>query len=191
MYYKNLWIFCLSLVGCHEIEHSHTRKETFSGRHKEAHIYHAEVPLHWERIDTVADLTDTKTPICSYKIGDDILTLHNFPGTQLEQRIPPEAQIKRWQDQIPKGIYDITPLSNGGFGGFRLEAANEEKGMIAYAMQLTPVIFRSFPESEPDLKADYTIKFTGNLDSIEQTRADIDAFALSFELIAPIEYGKL
>lgn len=191
MYYKIFWIFCLSLVGCHEPEHFQTRKENFSGRHKDAHIYHAEVPLHWERIDTLAELTDTKIPICSYKIGDDILTLHNFPYAQLEQRIPPEAQIKRWQDQIPKGIYDITPLSNGGFGGFRLEAANENKGMIAYAMQLTPVIFRSFSENETDLKADYTIKFTGNLDSIELNRKDVDAFALSFEFIAPIEYGKL
>lgn len=189
MYYQIFWIFCFFLVGCHEVEHPNTKKELFSGRHKKTEIYHADVPFHWERVETLTDLTDTKTPICSYKIGDDILTLHNFPYTEIENRIPPEAQIKRWQDQIPHGIYDITPLSNGGFGGFRLESTNEEKGMIAYAMQLTPVIFRSF--NDPDLKADYTIKFTGNLDSIDLNRRDIDAFALSFEFIAPIEYGKL
>lgn len=191
MYYQSFWIFCLLLVGCQEIEHSPTKKETFSGRYKNAEIYQADVPLHWERVDTVSGLEDTKIPICSFKIGDDILTLHNFPYTELDQRIPPEAQIKRWQNQIPHGVYDITSFSNGGFGGFRLEAVDENKGMIAYAMQLTPVIFRALSPNEPDLKADYTIKFTGNLDSVEMNRADVDAFALSFEYIVPIEYGKL
>lgn len=191
MNYQSFWIFCFLLVGCHEIEHPNTRRETFLGRHGKLAIYHADVPFHWERIDTVNDLTDTKIPICSYKIEDAILTLHNFPYTALEMRIPPEAQVKRWQDQIPNGIYDTTPLANSGFGGFRLEAVNEEKGVIAYAMQLTPVIFRALPSNDLDLKADYTIKFTGSPESIEKNRRDVDAFALSFEWISPIEYGKL
>ena len=191
MYYQIFWIFCFLLVGCHEIEHSNTKKETFSGRHKDVAIYQAEVPFHWERMDNTGDLSDTKIPICSYKVGENILTIHNFPYATIEERIPPEAQINRWKSQIPNGDYDITPLSNGGFGGFRLEASDEERGMIAYAMQLTPVIFRSFPAAELDLKADYTIKLVGNLESIEKNRKDVEDFALSFEHIAAIEYGKL
>lgn len=191
MYYQFFWIFCFLLVGCHEVDHANTQKETFSGRYKNTAIYQADVPFHWERLDPTGDLTDTKMPICSYKIGEDTLTLHNFPYSNIEERIPPEAQIKRWQAQIPNGDYDITPFSNGGFGGFRLEATDEKKGMIAYTMQLTPVIFRFFPVNELDLKADYTIKLTGSPESIERNRRDVDAFALSFEYITPIEYGKL
>lgn len=191
MYNQRLWIFCFLLVGCQDSLPSHAHKETFAGRYIDQPIYQAEVPPHWERVDTKGDLTDSKTPICSYKIGSGILTLHNFPYSSLEQRIPPEAQIRRWENQIPDGIYDVTPFANGGFGGFRLEASNDEKGMIAYSMQLTPLIFRAFSENTPDLKADYTIKFTGSLDSINQSRDEIDAFVQSFEFIVPIEYGTL
>ncbi len=176
------WIICLLLVGCHEVEHSNTRRETFSGRYSEIALYHAEVPPHWERVETEGDRTDTKLPICSYKIGEDLLTLHNFPYSSIEQRISPEAQVERWKRQVPGEIYDVMPFSNSGFGGFRLET----KGMIAYAMQLTPLIFRSI--TGPDQKADYTIKFMGD---IEKNRQDVDAFAESFEWITPIEYGKL
>lgn len=110
---------------------------------------------------------------------EGLLTLHTFPYATLEQRIPPEAQIERWKRQT--GECDTSFFANGGFGGIRLESED----MIAYAMQLSPLLFRN---CSTELKADYTLKFMG---SVEKHRKDIDAFAESFEWIQPILYENL
>lgn len=178
-------IASLSLsVGCNAPEPPKVIKnQTFTGRYL-PEIYHAEVPIHWIKIESEKDLTDTKLPIASYKIGTGLLTIHNFPYAELDDRIAPEAQVKRWQNQFPNKLYDIETVAHGGFGGLRMETDE----MIGYAMQLTPVLFRALGADEIDRKGDYTIKFVGNAD---ENREDVNHFAKSFEWTYPLAFEKL
>lgn len=160
---------------------------TLCGRASETPIYQAEVPLSWKKIspESHQNLSDTTLPICSFETGNILITVHNFPYTSLEQRIPPEAQITRWKEQFHIHDGDVKSFAHGGFGGFRLEAYDPYgKGMIAYAMQMTTSLFRVAEYS--DIKADYTIKAVGPAQEIEAERSSIDAFAISFELIQPL-----
>lgn len=164
------------------------RPITLCGREGEQPIYQAEIPLSWKKIDPKShqNLTDTTLPICSFEAGNILITVHNFPYSTLEQRIPPSAQIARWKEQFQIHDGDVTPSAHGGFGGYRLEAQDPNgKGMIAYAMQMTPILFRIL--SNPQIKADYTIKAVGPIAEIESEKDAIDAFALSFELKEPID----
>lgn len=168
-------IIFLTLCACNDTSPPPlTKKDTYQGR------YHAEVPFHWKRINPSEDLSDSRIPICSYEMEEGLLTIHMFPYTSIEQRIPPEAQIERWKRQT--GECGVTPFSYGGFGGFRLESAD----MIAYAMQLSPPLFRCCSTS--DMKADYTLKFVG---AVDKNREEINAFAESFEWIQPLLYENL
>lgn len=153
----------------------------------EVPIYQAEAPLSWKKIDPKAhqNLSDTTVPICSFEVGNILITVHNFPYTSLDQRVPPIAQIARWKEQFYVHNGDVTPIAHGGFGGFRLEAHDPYgKGIIAYAMQMTPSLFHIV--DNPQIKADYTIKAVGPKSEMEEERNGIDAFANSFELIEPI-----
>lgn len=165
-----------------------TRQTTLCGREMGRPLYQAEISLNWKKIEPGShqNLSDTTLPICSFEKGNILITVHNFPISSLEQRIPPLAQITRWKEQqFHTHNGDVTPSAHGGFGGFRLEAYDPYgKGMIAYAMQMTPSLFRAI--QDPQIKADYTIKAVGPSSEIEAERNAIDAFANSFELINPI-----
>jgi hypothetical protein len=173
--------------------HERTNKDqashliTLCGRDGGAPIYQAGIPPSWKRINPKSHqiLTDTTLPICSFEAGNILITVHNFPYTSLEQRVPPLAQIERWKGQFGLQDGDVTPVAHGGFGGFRLEGYDPYgTGLIAYAMQMTPILFRSI--SNPQIKADYTLKAVGPSSEIEAEKGLIDAFAKSFELIEPI-----
>lgn len=184
-----LLIFLLLFTSCGSPERPQeirAHQQTLCGRDG-VPIYQAEVPLSWKKIDPKAhqNLSDTTVPICSFETGNILITVHNFPYTSLEQRVPPLAQIARWKEQFYVHNGDVNPASHGGFGGFRLEANDPYgKGIIAYAMQMTPSLFRTV--DNPQIKADYTIKAVGPTHEIEAERDAIDAFANSFELIQPI-----
>jgi hypothetical protein len=164
-----------------------THQMTICGRDAGPPIYQAEVPLSWKRIDPHSrqNLSDTTLPICSFVVGNVLITFHNFPYSSLEQRIPPSLQIERWKAQFQVHNGDVSPVAHGGFGGFRLEVQDPfGKAMIGYAMQMTPLLFRVL--SNPQIKADYTIKAVGPISEIEAEKYAIDAFANSFELKDPI-----
>lgn len=177
-----LWNVLGLFFSCSSQEQPHV--ELMKGRYGNQPIYQAEVPNHWIKLEQASDLSDTRMPIATYKIGDGLLTVHNFPYASFEERIPPEAQIQRWKKQFPKGIHDISSVAHGGFGGFRLET--EE--MIGYAMQLSPLIFKALHPSEIDKRADYTIKFVG---PVVDYRHEVDLFAISFEWTTPLLYERL
>lgn len=155
-----------------------TEKISIKGRDLGLPIYQANIPLSWKRIDPEShqDLSDTTLPICSFESGDVLITIHNFPS----QRVAPSAQIKRWKRQLQNTDVHVTPYAHGGFGGLKVEG----EGMIAYAMQMTPVLFREV--SNPQIKGDYTIKAIGPQNALENQKHEIDAFADSFELIDSI-----
>lgn len=159
------------------------RDEVISGRERTGVVYHALVPPSWERKDPPAgqDLHDTTLPVCSFHVGKEVLiTVHTFPSESVNERIPPMAQIERWKKKAKN--FNVQQVAHGGFGGYRLEAP----GIIAFSMQLTPILYRSLSENGKrflDLRADYTIKAIGPADEIEEHKTEIDSFAESFELL--------
>lgn len=177
---RSFLILAVLLIGCNSSSSPPlTKKETYQGRSSKNAVYHAEVPLHWKRMNPSEDIRDTRIPICAYEMEGGLLTIHTFPYISLEQRISPEAQIERWKKQA--GECEITSFAKGGFGGFRLESDE----MIAYAMQLSPLLFQS---TSSELQADYTLKFVGK---VAENKSAIDAFAVSFEWIQPLNYENL
>ncbi len=161
-------------------------------------VYQAQVPLGWKRIDPEAQETnlDTTKPIVSFEIEDQIvLTVHNFPSESLEERVPLEAQVQRWQKQLP-GIESVVEnVAHGGFYGLYLEGKTSELTLAAFAFQLdlehyqTLHFFAGTVEEEEHYKqmsADFTIKVCGPCAMIERHREEIRLFANTFELIQEI-----
>lgn len=150
-----------------------------NGRVENKPIYQVEVPIDWEPLPLEGDITDTRNPIASYKIGNIRLTFHNFPTSKIEERIPPMAQITRWQNQGFNEKVEITKTAHGGFGGYKIEGL----GLLGYAMQLTSTLY---PFASQDQAADYTIKAVGPPMEILEKQNQIENFALSLELIEPL-----
>lgn len=181
--------------------------QTFFGRDtgnlERLPIYRGKAPQHWKRIDSEESVVDTMKPICEFHIesieGDPIkITLHNFPTSTIEERIPPAAQVHRWKQQLeilsPLDI-SISPLSRGGFTGLFFEAKTSPKGVLAWSMQLAEEHYRhqnalSKRSNNGDyykqMSADYTIKAVGPNNLLQENRSDILNFAASFELIEAI-----
>ncbi len=158
-------------------------------------VYRARVPQHWQRIDppVSASNADSTLPICTFELPDLRIVIHNFPVNSIEQRIPPGAQVARWQQQTGKPAAVIEPVAHGGFAGFLFEA--EGGGVVGWAMQLAPEHFHALANLSAtpaertffrQMQADYTIKVTGSPDAIAAARPEIDQFARSFELIQAI-----
>ena len=176
------------LLGCESpaAPQSYPR-QFFAGRNPDQKpIYQTIVPSHWQRLPTESDLEDTMKPICAYCIANEIqLVVHNFPSDTLSQRIPPQAQVTRWQRQFGQG--SLSEECYNGFVGLRLEAQN----LIAWAMQMDPELFLTltgplaFPQDR-ERRSDYTIKVTGPQDLLEDHRQELETFARYFELIEPI-----
>lgn len=157
------------------------------GRLSKNPIYQVQVPLDWEKNIPEIPSKDTKDPIATFYVDQVTISIHNFPTQKIEDRIYPEAQIERWKDQKKWEVLDTSPYTNGGFGGFFLEAYTKDgQGCFAYALQLTPSLFRAISENEIDKKADYTIKVTGPSKTLQDLKTKIEQFADSFEWIEPI-----
>lgn len=122
-----------------------------------------------------------------------IVTFHTFPSDSLDKRIPPTAQIERWKKQLNGKESEITPYTRCGFGGFRI-VCFEEKGMIGYAMQLTPPLFQAmlYPHSKledvyfTEMRSDYTVKAVGSGKALENEAVNIDSFVKSLKWIYPL-----
>jgi len=188
---KRFALLLLLLVGCQDSPSVNKDYHLISGRDLAEPRYRVVADRAWRRIDPVSDssLQDTKTPICEYFIDDPEgtirIALHTFP-----MRIPKEAMVKRWQEQLPTHNLtreSITPLTQAGFVGLRYE----NDGLIAFLLQLSPDHHQTLsspflPKRYEKMRSDVTIKAEGPQKLLENHRASIIAFATSFEMCQEI-----
>lgn len=189
------------LMSCdppHRPIQTDTKEEKISGRNGVA-LYQADVPLSWKRVDPkeISTLNDTTKAICEFFIEDPAgtirITVHNFPSISLDQRIPPEAQILRWKNQI-KGKTSETAVAHDGFGGYFFQGKgvieNKEATVLGWAMQLSPIHYQAITSKQPihydQMRADYTIKAVGPSELMSRHQSEITHFADSFRLIKEI-----
>jgi len=163
-------------------------------------VYRMKIPEHWKRIDPPSDssIVETTLPLVDYWINDEIhITIHNFPFKDLKRRIPPRAQVARWQRQLgnlPTKEAIIEPISHGGYAGLYFEGTIDDKQVMAWALQLDQEHIRSLSRQADEtnrtyieqMQADATIKVVGPPKLCEQYREEIISSAGSFELIQEI-----
>jgi hypothetical protein len=208
---KRFWILVslyLFLLGCSkESQTSSFTWQTIEGRDedhlKRSPVYRAKAPSNWQRKNpsSTDSITDTTKALCEFYIQDREgtirLTVHHFPSMTLAERIPPRAQIQRWQsqfDSIDPATIVIRPQSRGGFAGLFLAGTGFIKGerfsILGWSMQLDADHFRQLSLSDTPLsrqrRADYTIKAIGPSSLMNRYQKDIERFAQSFELIGEI-----
>ncbi|MGK5595074.1 MAG: hypothetical protein ACSNEK_06930 [Parachlamydiaceae bacterium] len=198
-------IICLVLTGC---SHESTPTEqwlNFEGREKNLPIYRVKVPKNWQPFfpNDDAYLSDTTLPILSFRIQDEdqnlLITVHNFPTQRIEESIPAQMQVFRWQrqfEEIDEFCTDCRPVAYNGFSGLIFEGTGVMKGvhtsMLAFAMQMIPEHYRTLsnqPQYErkyKQMRSDYTIKVIGTPEAVAKQRDTIIEFAESFELIESI-----
>lgn len=195
-------ILCLlslfSLQGCQSPSEDSITEYSVINDRTHRPLYHAIISQDWLKEDPSpqASLEDTMKPICTLQIEDIKITVHNFPSSAIEQRIPPQAQIQRWKKQfspLDEESVTITPVGHSGFLGAQFEASGlidgKETATLAWIMQLAPEHYYSissrFPQ-DTQRKADWTIKAVGPKESLEKHKQSLLLFAQSFELIDEI-----
>jgi hypothetical protein len=198
-------LFASLLQGCGTDTTPPVSMEQFCGRDEGSQgrqpLYRARVPAGWLRQDTPEgeSIADTTKSLCSFTIteaGETIhITIHNFPTNQMEERIPPLAQVARWRRQVPQATFEkLQPQAYGGFSGICVELCDTDRAMLAWSMQLAPehyqqLIVDGTPEhrhNHKQMRSDYTIKAVGPVDLMQRHKKEIVRFARSFELIEEI-----
>lgn len=202
-------LLLIVLYSCNSSsEHAKTELswQEINGRSGEA-IYRVRVPATWKRLNPAGTEfhEDTTQPICTYFIPDKenqaTITIHNFPVRE-EKRIPPEAQVERWKQQLRSqegSLTTVIPQAFAGFIGLRLEGTgtikNQPVMVMAWAMELAPEHFvalntqlqqASDAQEAKEIEqqcASYTIKAVGPESVMATHRHQLIAFARSFELI--------
>lgn len=198
-----LILFLCIAWGC-EKSTTPSYKEVFAyGRGEDSSpVYRLFIPQDWETLPlSEQGKVDSREPNLTLlaPIGDKKLPIyfHNFPVANLNERIPPEAQVQRWKEQIPKIVFEKTePVSRGGFFGLyaQIEGAKEERAIktLAVAMQLDPTFARDLSQRHETLidanalaqtLADYTLKCMGSEEEIEKIKEAFEKIAASIELI--------
>ena len=202
-----LFFFCL-LASCSSSSSSlSTQWQTFYARDDGKNlerpvVYRAQVPMQWKRLSPPVEtsIADTTLPICEFWIEaedeqDKVrITLHTFPFQDSQTRIPPQAQIARWKQQLTdreEWTTQTQTVSHGGFHGLFFEGEGIMQGkltkIMGWSMQLASIYLKSLIHSSSSLSqpllADYTIKVIGSPNKVEQHRADLFAFVQSFECI--------
>jgi hypothetical protein len=166
-------------------------------------VYRIRVPDAWIRRDPLPNesLIDTTKSLCDYIIRDEDGTIrifiHNFPTQTMEERIPPAAQVARWQRQFDSLIphaSNVVPQAFSGYSGLLFTGVgtlkNEPTMVMGWALQIASEHYRTL--SHPDnplnkqMRADVTIKAVGPVSLMEKYQGEIKAFARSFELIEEI-----
>lgn len=169
-------------------------------------MYRGKIPSHWRRKDPLPteSIQDTTKALTEFYIGDleeekVYLTLFTFPAGNIEQRVPPVAQLERWKRQFeefdPTSLV-IEPRALGGFTGFSIHVTGllkgQEKSLLGFSMQLAPIHVQTLQNKEnastnqKQMAADYTIKAVGPPSAISRWESEITLFANSFELIKEI-----
>lgn len=219
---RYLLILFITLLGCssHESDPTIATSEIIKGRDQlgpRSPIYRVRVPKDWIRHDSFPEesLTDTTKPLCEFIIVDPNgstqdpirIVIHNFPYASIEQRIPPRAQVERWQRQFESLATHLTTIQPQAFSGYTgllftgvgilkdRETKDREAMVMAWALQLPAEHFRALTPLNPaaseeaklmQMRGDVTIKATGPLLAMEQHHDAIVSFAQSFELIEEI-----
>lgn len=208
-------LFSLLLFSCSE-QSAHIElmpMQEIKGRDYEGkrfHVYRARIPAHWIRKDSFPEesLLDTKKSIGEFFIQDNggiiRIAIHNFPTESIEQRIPPSAQVARWQRQFNRLVPEessITPQAFSGYSGLKFKGCgqlnNEDQIMLGWSLQLDKEHYRALsppiPASQENLyremRADVTLKVTGPKELMEKYEEEINHFARSFELIEEIPFN--
>lgn len=157
-------------------------------------VYHAKVPLTWERLDPSENesLLDTTKPIVTFVLDKGLLiNVHSFPSDSLEERITPAAQIEHWRSLLKGETYRLDKIGHGGFSGLYLEGKNLSAWSLqldAQNYQILHYLATTVEEEEhyKQMAADYTIKAIGPNELLEKHRDEISLFINSFELIQEI-----
>lgn len=182
-----MFFFLLTVILIGEVQEFTGREEKDQIRRP---LYRAKVPPGWVRLDPQGPITDTTLPNVAFLIENELkVTIHSFPSENLDERIPPYAQIERWKRQGDEGKVDS--VSRGGFVGLFLEGAT----ILGWSMQLDLEHYQTLAflptnrfeeEHYKQMRADYTIKATGPEKLIAKYRDELLLFAKSFELIQEI-----
>lgn len=170
-------------------------------------VYRVRVPDSWIRHDPLPGdgVVDTTKALCEFILMEGPETIriaiHNFPSKQLEERIPPEAQVARWQRQfesLEATESQVVPQAFSGYSGLFLTGVGTMQGrptmVLAWALQLAQEHYRTLTHSiipeikknEDQMRSDVTIKAVGPKGLMEKHKREIIAFARSFELIMEI-----
>ena len=166
-------------------------------------IYQVQVPQDWQRIDSTGSIVDSRIPLCTYIIdtpeGQIDIHIHNFPYEIEQPRIPPQAQVQRWKEQLKDGKTESFiefPYGHGGFAGICFSGVglinNVERQVVAFAMQLDYLHYMKLKQKKDNssyyhqMAADYTIKISGTPEAVKRYEEEIFCFARSFELIDEI-----
>lgn len=206
------FVLSLLLCGCSErppASSLHPMQE-IKGRDyhgKRFYVYRARAPLSWIRKDTFPEesLTDTKKSICEFLIVDNgeiiRIAIHNFPSNNIEECIPPAAQVARWQRQFELLLPEESgtePQAFSGYHGLKFKGIGKieqtDTMMLGWSLQMGKEHYQvlSHPKNPADtdlyreMRADVTIKATGPKELMETYEDEIIAFARSFELIGEI-----
>lgn len=209
-----LLLLSFIFTSCQDSPKNHQTKEKkiIHGRNSEESLlrpatYQVITPISWhfQESDKNLSLLDTTLPLAEFMIqeksGTIHLTIHNFPTSEFEKRIPPVAQVNRWKEQLGGETARHTTLSPqafGGYAGIKFEGEGMFKGkevaVIGWSMQLSPEHFYALSQPQANIssqereqmRADYTIKAVGPIELIQAHQDSIHKFARSFHLIKPI-----
>ena len=195
----------LLFIGCSGSEESEAFvEETINGRIVEEPIWRVRRPSHWQKVSRHGSVADTTLPVQEWIIGqgEDPVTvqLHSFPSSSPEGRIPPMAQITRWQKQFsphPVPEIELTNQAFSGYVGYLLDGRGEMKGkevrVLAWAMSLPERSYHVLSKDagkQRDLviekQSDLTIKAVGREEDVDRHEPEIRSFSRSLELIEPI-----
>ncbi|MEI8124314.1 MAG: hypothetical protein WCG42_01000 [Parachlamydiaceae bacterium] len=208
LYRVLLCAFALPFVGCSSpSQQTATVEQEIKGRDYEGKrfaVYRVRVPQEWIRRDPLPNesLHDTTKAICEFIIKEDSgiirIAIHNFASETIDQRIPPSAQIARWQGQF-ESLSPLesssTPQSFSGYSGLFFKGVGVLKGeevmVLGWSLQIAPEHYRMLSRYETkelnkEMRADVTIKAVGLKELMEIHQEEIDLFAHSFELIEEI-----
>lgn len=173
---------------------------------KPPEIWRLEVPKTWKRIDPQELSTDTRLPNLSFEIQGEkapiLITLHNFPAEQLQERVPISMQITRWKRQLTNldevSLREV-PFTQSGYRGLLLTAKGEKEGkshaFIAVALQMDNELFEALRVESAERqtqfmnrqrRSDFTLKAQGDPEDLVLHEEDILNSFESFELIAGI-----
>lgn len=203
----SLLLLLLSLLpGCSTEEKEDILVQEVVGREgrMDAPIWRVRRPSDWTVVERTGPEHDTTLPVQEWTIGegDDLIRvqIHSFPAVTLESRIPPMAQIARWQRQFstaPPPDIELTRQAFSGYAGYLMDGRGKVKGsrvrVLGFAMSLPERSYAALSalkgkkSSEvAEMQSDITIKVVGREEAVDQREKEIRSFARSFELIDPI-----
>lgn len=202
----SLLLFFIILQGCSSDEREEVAVEEIIGREgrSDAPVWRVRRPVEWRSLKRDGPQPDTTLAIQEWIIGEgeDAITvqIHSFPADSPERRIPPMAQITRWQKQFshaPRPEIELVRQAFSGYAGYLMDGRGVLKGehvrVLGFAMSLPERSFAALStlkgktaSEAAEMRSDITIKVVGREEAVDKREREIRTFARSFELIEPI-----